>query len=164
MHSRLFRVALPVLLFVTEVVAQQHTSTHSQLDQYVEQVSELSSRARANVYFTNPQSIFRGVQVNFVNVGTGNLTFLRRDLVTPGRIPLVFARVYDSSGRGSVEFGPGWTLSAAETIVVSESRAWGVRAGRGITKMRGTQCAWLRRAVWHPSEPVAIYHNQLFLP
>jgi len=93
------------------------------LDQYVEQASELSSRARANVYFANPQSIFRGVQINFVNVGAGNLTFLRRDLVASGRIPLVFARVYDSSGKGSVDFGPGWTLSAAESITVADGKA-----------------------------------------
>jgi hypothetical protein len=37
------------------------------------------------------------VQVGYVNVGRGNLTFVRRDLVTVGRIPLVLARVYDSS-------------------------------------------------------------------
>jgi YD repeat-containing protein len=89
----------------------------------VERVSELSSRARANVYFANPQSIFRGVQINFVNVGTGNLTFLRRDLVASGRIPLVFARVYDSSGKGSIDFGPGWTLSAAESIALADGKA-----------------------------------------
>ena len=89
----------------------------------MEQVSELSSRARANVYFANPQSIFRGVQVNFVNVGAGNLTFLRRDLVASGRIPLVFARVYDSSSKGSIDFGPGWTLSAAESITVADGKA-----------------------------------------
>jgi YD repeat-containing protein len=116
-----------VLLFsvVLPLAAQSHDS-HSQLDQmgqYVEQVSELSARARANVYFANPQSIFRGVQVNFVNVGAGNLTFLRRDLVTAGRIPLVFARVYDSSGQGSTDFGPGWTLSAAEFITIEDGKA-----------------------------------------
>jgi YD repeat-containing protein len=98
----------------------------------VEQVSELSSRARANVYFANPQSIFRGVQVNFVNVGTGNLTFLRRDLVASGRIPLVFARVYDSNGKGSIDFGPGWTLSAAESITMAGGKAQ-LRSENGST-------------------------------
>ena len=115
-----------LLLFTSLAFAQHHRSSStssSQLDQYVEQVSELSSRARANVYFANPQSLFRGAQVNFVNVGTGNLTFLRRDLVASGRIPLVFARVYDSSGKGSVDFGPGWTLSAAESITVADGKA-----------------------------------------
>jgi YD repeat-containing protein len=83
----------------------------------------LGSRARANVYFANPQDIFRGVQFNYVNVGLGNLTFLRRDLVTSGRIPIVFARVYDSSSLGSSDFGPGWMLSAGETISVENQTA-----------------------------------------
>jgi YD repeat-containing protein len=86
------------------------------LDQYVEEASEFSSRARANVYFPNPQSIFNGVQFHFVNVGSGNLTFLRRDMVSAGRIPIVLARVYDSSSSDTDDFGPGWRLSAAETI------------------------------------------------
>jgi YD repeat-containing protein len=113
-----------LLLFTSFAFAQHHRSTaNSPLDQYVEQVSELSSRARANVYFANAQSLFRGAQVNFVNVGTGNLTFLRRDLVASGRIPLVFARVYDSSSKGSIDFGPGWTLSASESITMADSKA-----------------------------------------
>jgi len=121
----LHTVATLVLLLVSNFTFAQHHSSHSnsQLDQYIEQVSELSSRARANVYFANPQSVFRGVQVNFVNVGTGNLTFLRRDIVASGRIPLVFARVYDSSGKGSIDFGPGWTFSAAESITVADGKA-----------------------------------------
>src|SRR5437588_7281505 len=115
-------------LFLAPVAFSQahaiHTTNGSpELGSYVEEVSELSSRARANVYFTNPQSIFSGVQVNFVNVGTGNLTFLRRDLVTSGRIPIVLARVYDSSSSGSPEFGLGWMLSAAETISISDNKA-----------------------------------------
>jgi YD repeat-containing protein len=35
----------------------------------------------------------------------------------------VFARVYDSSGKGSIDFGPGWTLSAAESITVADGKA-----------------------------------------
>jgi len=126
MPRKLLRIAATlVLILVTNLAFAQHhkSSSNSPLDQYVERVSELSSRARANVYFANPQSLFRGVQVNFVNVGTGNLTFLRRDLVASGRVPLVFARVYDSSGKGSVDFGPGWTLSAAESITVADGKA-----------------------------------------
>jgi YD repeat-containing protein len=95
--------------------AQSH-SYDSILDYYVEHASEFSSRARANVYFPNPQSIFKGVQFDFVNVGSGNLTFLRRDMIASGRIPLVLARVYDSSSDGTEDFGPGWRLSASETI------------------------------------------------
>jgi YD repeat-containing protein len=100
----------------------QHESagSNSKLAPYVSLVSELTSRARANVYFPNAQSIFRGVQFNFVNVGSGNLTFLRRDIVASGRIPLVLARVYDSSEPGSAEFGPGWGLSLVEAISIKD--------------------------------------------
>src|SRR5262252_1084356 len=117
----------PICIFALLLIAssfaspQNHANmtqigNNAKLQTYVEQVSELSSRARANVYFQNPQTIFNGVQVSFVNVETGNLTFLRRDMVTSGRIPLVLARVYDSANTGSADFGPGWILSATETI------------------------------------------------
>jgi YD repeat-containing protein len=107
--------------FSTSAVAQHaHADEGSDLDPYVGLVSELTGRARANVYFANPQDVFHGAQVNFVNVGTGNLTFLRRDMVSGGRVPLVLARVYDSSSAGSAEFGPGWMLSAAETISIHD--------------------------------------------
>jgi YD repeat-containing protein len=124
MLRKVFRTVffLVLLSFAIPVIAQHHSSD-SQLDQYVEQVSELSSRARANVYFANPQSLFKGVQVSFVNVGTGNITFLRRDLVASGRMPLVLARVYDSSVKSSVDFGAGWRLSAAETISIGDAKA-----------------------------------------
>src|SRR5436190_5404321 len=129
------RQSLPLLvvivLFSLAVFssAQTHSTRKVQstdeaaFDAYVERVSELSSRARANVYFPNVQSVFYGVNVNFVNVGKGNLTFLRRDLVTGGRMPLLLARVYDSSNAGSLEFGPGWMLSATETISIHGDRA-----------------------------------------
>ncbi len=103
----------------------QHSSPDldPKLAEQVKLASELTSRARANVYFANSQDIFRGVQFNYVNVGLGNLTFLRRDLVASGRIPIVFARVYDSSSSGSADFGPGWMLSAAETISIENHTA-----------------------------------------
>src|SRR5882724_4103513 len=122
--TRKIVLSVVYLLFfgVTSLTAQTH-QMNSALDPYVEQTSEFSSRARANVYFPNQQSIFNGVQFTFVNAGKGNLTFLRRDMVASGRIPLVLARVYDSNGQGSPEFGPGWKLSAAETILVADGRA-----------------------------------------
>src|SRR5260370_12174295 len=109
-------------LSFTSLAAQTH-QMDSAIGQYVEQASEFSSRARANVYFPNPQSILNGVQVSFINVGTGNLTCMRRDMVASGRIPIVLARVYDSSSNGSVEFGLGWRLSAAETISLENRKA-----------------------------------------
>src|SRR5262249_43153354 len=90
---------------------------------YVHYLHAFAQRRRANIYFKNEQSIFHGVQVNFVNVGSGNLTFARRDLVVPGQLPLIGARVYDSAGVGSGDFGPGWRLSAAERIELADGRA-----------------------------------------
>ncbi len=79
-------------------------------------LNELSDRRRLNTFFPNEQSAFYGVQVRYVNSSRGNLTFVRRDLVTIGRIPIVLARVYDSSLQSGSDFGPGWRLSLAETI------------------------------------------------
>jgi len=94
-----------------------------QLHPYLHYLHSFSDRRRANIYFENTQPIFYGAQVNYVNVGRGNLTFARRDLVTTGRMPVVIARVHDSAGAGSIEFGPGWRLSAAERIEVGEGTA-----------------------------------------
>lgn len=124
-NTWLIRLFGPLLIALPSAYAQVnntkslHTETDSKLESYVEQLSELSWRARANVYFPNQQSIFNGVQASFVNVGTGNLTFLRRDMVASGRMPLLLARVYDSAAAGGKDFGPGWMLSAAETIAIA---------------------------------------------
>lgn len=119
--------SLVLLVISLQAASQNHQHATNALggspDQYVETVSELSSRARANVYFKNPQSIFRGVQFGFVNVGAGNITFLRRDLITSGRIPIVLARIYDSASQGSPDFGPGWLVSATETISFENGKA-----------------------------------------
>lgn len=93
------------------------------LQKYAQLLSELTSRRRANVYFVNQQSAFHGAQVSYVNMGTGNLTFARRDMVVPGRVPIMLARVYDSSRREKTDFGQGWMLSAAERIVVDGETA-----------------------------------------
>ena len=82
-------------------------------------LNELSERRRVNTFFRNEQSIFNGVQKGYVNVGKGNLTFVRRDLVTVGRVPVVIARVFDSSYTGEYDFSPGWRISLAETIRVN---------------------------------------------
>ncbi len=82
-------------------------------------LNELSERRRVNTFFTNEQSIFNGVQKGFVNVGKGNLTFVRRDMVTVGRLPVVFARVFDSAYTGESDFSAGWRISIAEIIKVN---------------------------------------------
>ncbi len=92
------------------------TGIAEELIPYIEYLNEFSERRRLNVYFANDQPAERGAQAGYVNVGRGNLTFLRRDLVAVGRIPLVLARAYDSSLVREGDFGPGWHLTAAETI------------------------------------------------
>lgn len=66
------------------------------LREQVGNLNEFSARRRLNSLFRNEQSVFYGVQLRYVNSSRGNLTFARRDLVVVGRIPIVFARVYDS--------------------------------------------------------------------
>lgn len=75
---------------------------------------EIGARRRVNVLFPNPQSMFNGLQVGFVNIGAGNLTFRRRDLVVWGREQLRFSRVYDSAATAGYDFGPGWRLMLSE--------------------------------------------------
>ena len=112
--SRLALTALLSLAWLlplpTPVLAEES------LDTYLDILNEFSERRRMNVYFANEQANHYGVQVGYVNVGRGNLTFQRRDLVTVGRIPLVIARAYDSTLASGEDFGPGWHLTAAETL------------------------------------------------
>lgn len=79
-------------------------------------LNELSARRRLTTVFPNEQSPFYGVQLNYVNVGEGNLTFLMRDLVRGARLPIVVGRVHDSRIRDGSDFGPGWKLSVAESL------------------------------------------------
>jgi YD repeat-containing protein len=86
------------------------------LFEHAHALNELSSRRRVNTFFLNEQSVFGGLQQGYVNVGRGNITFERRDLVIVGRMPIVVSRVYDSSLRDSADFSVGWHLSLAQTI------------------------------------------------
>jgi hypothetical protein len=64
-----------------------------------------------------------------VNVGKGNVTFIHRDLVTKGNLPIVMSRVYDSSLGNRSDFGLGWQLSLNESIVPSKGGALSYRDG-----------------------------------
>ena len=87
------------------------------LDNYAILVDELGERRRLNVLFPNPQSIFDGLHVGFVNVGAGNLSFKRHDLVVRvDGMPVYFSRVYDSRSRGNDDFGDGWRLALGEAL------------------------------------------------
>lgn len=96
-------------------VAQVEPAFKSQIDM----LNELTERRRVNTFFHNEQSVFHGLPKGYVNVGRGNLTFVRRDLVTVGRIPVIFARVFDSSQPGTADFSAGWRISLAETITAN---------------------------------------------
>lgn len=95
-------------------------NVHNVFGPYMELIDELSLRRRVNVLYPNPQSLFDGLQVGFVNVGTGNLTFLRRDIVFRKHGPIVFGRVYDATIDANADLGPRWRLSLAEELNVSK--------------------------------------------
>lgn len=92
------------------------------LESYIPLIAEFDLRRRVNVLFPNPQTLFDGLQVGFVNVAAGNLTFLRRDLVTRANGPVIFGRVYDSRATVNGDFGPGWRLSLSEALHMNEAR------------------------------------------
>lgn len=91
------------------------------LESYIPLIAEFDLRRRVNVLFPNPQTLFDGLQVGFVNVSAGNLTFLRRDLVTRANGPVIFGRVYDSRATADGDFGRGWQLSLAEALYIEKS-------------------------------------------
>ena len=96
-------------------------ATESSLETYAKLVEELDMRRRVNVLYPNPQSLFDGLQAGFVNVGAGNLTFKRRDLVTRANGPVAFARLYDSRIDGNEDFGRGWRLALAEELLLDDA-------------------------------------------
>lgn len=83
---------------------------------YAELVEETELRRRVNVLYPNPQSLFDGLQVGYVGVRHGNLTFRRRDMVSGSSALARITRVYDSRAGYGRDFGPGWRLSLAETL------------------------------------------------
>ena len=84
-------------------------------------LNDLSARRRTTTLFPNRQSVFAGVQENFVNTSTGALTFLVRDLVRVGGMPIVMGRVYDPALAEGGDFGPGWKLTVVEEVRQEES-------------------------------------------
>ena len=97
---------------------------------------------RASVLFPNPQSLFDGLRVGFVNTSSGNLTFRRRDIVTRAQGPVVFARVYDSRIAANYDFGPGWRLSLAEELLVDGDTAVYVDEAGARHTFAQTGTAW----------------------
>ena len=115
-------VPLALSLLGNSAYSEQHEDdAELALYNYKQLVREFDLRRRVHVLFPNPQTLFDGLQAGFVNVGAGNLTFVRRDLVTRANGPLVFGRVYDSRLAEDGDFGPGWRLSLSEELHIGEA-------------------------------------------
>lgn len=124
--SRCWAGALVGLFLATAVIAADagtgstgpvDPDTRATMLTYASFLNELSARRRRALYFANPQSLFDGVPVGYVNSGSGNLTFVRRDIVVAAPMPIVVGRVYDSRNRTDGDFGlGGFRLSLAERI------------------------------------------------
>ena len=99
------------------------------LSAYAALAQELDARRRLNVLYPNPQSPRDGVQVGYVHVGTGHLTFTRRDIVVRANGPVAFARLYDSRMADNADFGPGWRLALAEEVIVGAAATYIDRSG-----------------------------------
>ena len=113
---------LALALVSSSIVAagdKEPAAADPSLENYSPLVAEFDPALRVNL-FPNPQTPFDGLQVGFVNVGSGNLTFLCRDLATRANGPLVFGRVYDSRLNDD-DFGRGWRLSLAEELHIDDT-------------------------------------------
>ena len=116
------------IMFATAGNADQKAAAEG-LSAYATLVQELNARRRLNVLYPNPQSPRDGVQVGYVHVGTGHLTFKRRDLVVRANGPVAFARLYDSRLADNADFGPGWRLALAEEVIVGAAATYIDRSG-----------------------------------
>ncbi|MCJ8273108.1 MAG: DUF6531 domain-containing protein, partial [Psychrosphaera sp.] len=113
---------LLILTFVSVLVAfpaQANNSIDNQtrIATHVQSLNELTEHRRINRFFKNEQTIKYGLPMGYVNTGKGNVSFVLRDLVATTHLPIIIARVYDSSLSKGGDFGQGWQLSLAETII-----------------------------------------------
>ncbi len=142
-------------------IAPQHETTARRLDSvslesYVGLVEELDLRKRVNVLYPNAQSLFDGLQIGFVNVGSGNLTFTRRDIVNQGNGPLAFSRNYDSRIQENADFGPGWRLSLSEQLYVGDGALTYVDGA-------GVQHRFAQTADGYTADPVTPQHARTLI-
>ena len=124
LHGAWKRIAilLAAALWAAEVDASERQllpNIHNAFGPYMDLIDELGARRRVNVLYPNPQSLFDGLEVGFVSVGTGNPSFLRRDLVVRMHGPVIFGRVYDGRIEDNDDLGPRWRLSLAEELWIS---------------------------------------------
>lgn len=99
------------------ITLETANASFEEMRPFAQLLLEISERRRRTVYIPNYQKIFNGININFVNVGKGNLTFQRRDIVSIDKIPIVVSRIYDSSS-STGDFGPAWALGIGEEILV----------------------------------------------
>ena len=111
----LFVILCGLTVFSTPSISKQKPPSPL-LVSHVDMLNELSERRRVSRFFKNEQSSFYGQQLGYVNTAKANTTFAVRDMVVSGRVPLVMARIYDSSLGEGGDFGQGWQLSFAQTI------------------------------------------------
>lgn len=102
---------------------------------HIKLLNELSDRRRSNLIHENPQTIFDGVQVSYVNTHSGNLTFKVKDLVLRSRLSLQAARIYDSRSSIDRGFGPGWKLGIQETLVQNHNEFTLLHADASVTRL-----------------------------
>ena len=88
---------------------------------FADLVQETELRRRVNILFPNPQSLFDGLQIGYVGVRHGNLTFRRRDLVSAVNPLARIERVYDSRAAAGRDFGPGWRLALDESLTAKDA-------------------------------------------
>jgi len=92
----------------------------------VEQLKNLLSKREKlapRFLFTNPNFSSAGFTFHYVNTFHGNISFHIRDLVIPGRVPIVISRIYNSSLspiQGSIGFG--WKLNYDEYCLKNGDR------------------------------------------
>ena len=93
------------------------------LSYFANLIDELDSRRRLQFLYPNPQSIFNGVNIGFVQTSTGNLTFERRDLVILGANSITLSRIHDTNLTENKGLGRGWQLNLLETIKLKDGQA-----------------------------------------
>ena len=116
-----YRASVGLCLLSLAIPAEEATYNPPDVESlasYATLVDELNQRRRLQFLFQNPQAIFDGLNIGYVQVASGNLTFQRRDLVSLGSVTVVASRIHDSRMKGNTGFGPRWRLGLAETIVV----------------------------------------------
>ena len=114
-------LTITLLHFYPVVVADDENELL--FESYTSLVKEFDSRRRLQFLFPNPQTLFDGLNIGFVQTTKGNLTFQRRDIVVLDIENVIAARVHDSASDRNYGFGPRWRLSIAETIDVEGNSA-----------------------------------------